>query len=222
MKITFSWLSLVAAAALLCGTQSPIAAATYTFDITPYVDSHFAGPLENTIDLNTQFQAIDSATLQVSGTFTPGLVTMVGPPGQSNPIVSSDTFSIVARLGDEGTSFIDKHVAAYHDFHDSSGPVNLVLPLLGSPADMEGLPVFPLAGNGPADFNFLLDGRFAITAGGVDLLAAIYQEVQAPQFEVSKVVLEVNGTGVPEPSTLALAVAAPAALAVRRRRRPGR
>jgi hypothetical protein len=189
----------------VCGPQRS-EAISYNFDLTTEIDANLANAADVPIDLGVEFLQVDSISILLAGNFRPGLVTGVTVPELSGPIFESDTVNLIVRLGEVGTAWINKSAYAIQALQGFSGTVSFSLPLQSvAPTSST---VFLPSGSDVPDFSFLVDSRFAISAGWSHYLLTAYHELQPPQFELSSFVLRVDGTAIPEPSTIFLAIAA--------------
>jgi hypothetical protein len=182
---------------------SPLLASVYTFDVTSQIDQPFASAGDSLIDLGVTFSHVNSVSVNLSGTFTPGLKTLFTIPAHTAPAVTSDQVSLAIRLGDEGTTWFDKEAYAIQELHGLSGGVNFTLPLLAAHPSPS-LPVLFPDASGTPDFQFLLDGRFAIATLGISALGGIDEELVAPKFEPGNISIVIDGASVPEPATATL------------------
>jgi hypothetical protein len=179
-------------------------AAAFSFDLTSVLGSDFIA--EEIIDLNQEFTSVTSATLELSGTFTPGSATPVTTSGNPGPTISTDTVNLIIRLGDVGTAWIEKDVYAIQPLEGYQGNVAFSLPLQGVTDLSASLPVLLPSGDHPPDFSFLIDGRFEISTSNMHWLATIYQTLESPEFILHSFILHIEGTAVPEPSSAVIAI----------------
>jgi hypothetical protein len=178
--------------------------ATFVFDLTDSLGPEFSSFPETAVDLRTEFRRVDSATVEIEGTFSPGVVTPVTIPENTGPLLLSDTVNLLVRLGEVGTDWIDKNLFAIQDLQGLNGDVSFDLPLQG--ASTTTAPVLFPEGDATADFGFLLDGRFGIATGTTHWLASLYQELEPPRFQLTQFALQIEGTAVPEPTDPASAL----------------
>jgi hypothetical protein len=208
---------LVAATLVLVGVRG-VWAETFQFDLTSYVGPEFSTGPEATVDLGVQFSEINAARFLISGKFTPGTARLFGD--DSNPTFPFSNTNLILRFGEPNTPSYLKPVGAVQELSGSSGQVNFSVPVFGVSTDPLGLLLFMPALVPPADLSSLLDGRLGLVAYGTTYSALVDQVLESPQFELSKLTLEVDATAVPEPASAALFVlaAAMSALALRGRR----
>jgi hypothetical protein len=210
------------------GNQHPSHGATFSFDLTDAVGSDFNTSSEPTIggllfppggatiDLGMQFSRIDSAAVEITGFFTPG-VTISGISGLITPI---DAVTLDVRLREEGSGWLDKGVFASQSLAGHSGAVTFTLPLKGFDPTLN--PSAVPGGELAPDFSFMTDGRFdlATSARHFSLLIHFDDEQSVPpRFELTNFTLRVEGAAVPEPATgMSMATLAMAAVGAWRRR----
>jgi hypothetical protein len=169
------------------------------FDLTDMIGPDFNTSQETSIDLGIEFTNIESASIELSGVFTPGLMTPVTIPEFSGPVLPNDTVFLLVRLGEEGSAGIDKLAYVLQDLQGFEGVLEFDLPIKGSV--QSSIPTILPGGEESPDFDFMIDGRFGLSAGSLYLLALIYQELVSPKFELEGFQLTVVGTAVPEPNT---------------------
>jgi hypothetical protein len=184
----------------------PVYGASFSFDLTEAIGSDFNNFPEAIVDLGVAFTDVESATMDLKGHFRPGLVTTVTIPPYTGPLLRSDTVSLLVRLGEVGSAWIEKDVYALQDLQGHDGDVSFSLGLKGAvpTSDFVLLPGGDLA----PDYGFLRDGRLGIATGPFRWLASIYQELEAPRFEMTEFILRIEGTAVPEPMGGSCALAA--------------
>jgi hypothetical protein len=178
---------------------------TFEFDIT---DSAREFPLETPVDLGTSFRSVDQASVRIEGIFTPGLATGVTLPPLSGPVIPSDSVNLIVRLGEVGTTWADKQTYAIQDLQGMTGEILLNLSLRATSPPTALLTFLP-SGDLEPDFGFLLDGKFELSFSSMHWLAYNLLTLQAPQFELTRFVLHVEGLAVPEPTGLALVAIVP-------------
>ena len=196
---------------------TPVWAAQFEFDLTNLLGDSFPNAItEAEVDLGIEFNSITSAEFNVDGDFSPGTMRAVGPPPNTNPLVPTDTVSLTLKVGEVGTAFFEKELFASQTMEGLEGDVQLNLTLLETATDV--LHVLLPTANSTTSFDSLLDGKFGLSAGTSHWVASLYQVIGQPTLELTRITLRIEGTSVPEPSTIILlSTSAAMAVAVRAR-----
>jgi hypothetical protein len=187
--------------------------------LTDAIGSDFIGIPEAIVDLGISFTHVESAAVDLKGRFQPGLITRVTIPPNTSPLLPNDNVNLIVRLGEVGSSWLEKDVYAIQELQGFNGDVSFTLPLQGAIPSTGPIPVLLPSGELAPDYRFLLDGRFGISAGSMHWLASIYQELEPPRFELTEFVLRIEGAAVPEPAGGAGALTSLVGLILGRRRR---
>lgn len=177
-----------------------------SFDLTSSVEAFDVR--ESVIDLGQVFSRIDSAYVRFEGNYTPGLLLATNwiPPRTYR----ADNFQFIIRLGEPGTSWIDKRVYATPSLQGLDGEVAFEMPLRESAG-----PSFWPGGGSIPNYDFLLDGRFGLSV--TSLLISLGEElIDPPRFTLTKLSLYIDGIAIPEPSCILMSIAGALCICSRR------
>jgi len=181
---------------VLLGSLSDCLAST--FDLTSYINAPF-DVRELEIDLGQAFSRIDGASLSIVGNFAPGLLLATNwIPPRTYP---ADSFHVLIRLDDPGTTWLDKRLYARASLQGLNGDVAFEIPLRECT-----VPAFWPSGDEVPNWDFLLDGRFGLSV--TSLLISLPGEVaiEPPHFTITELRLNINETPIPEPNCLVILI----------------